>query len=631
MPKINVLSREVAELIAAGEVIERPSSVIKELVENSVDAGSKHITIEIKSGGTKYMRVSDDGCGIAFEDVPNAFLRHATSKILSADDLESIYTLGFRGEALASVSAVAKVEMRTKQSDDDFGTTYTIHGSVEQEHDYQGCADGTSIVVKDLFYNVPARQKFLKSVVSEGNAVNNIVGKIAVSHPEISFKFIRDGKVEFTTSGDNDLYSAIYSVYGKNFANDMLPVDYSENGITVKGFIVKPLYSKANRSYQNFFINKRYIKSTVCTVSLEEAYKGLIMTGKFPSCVLLLEINPSTIDVNAHPTKAEVKFSDEKIVFNSVFFAVKNALCKSGLIYEFQIKNESVPEIVELKTNEEFKRVTAPEKEVEKKVSIGLENFITGKQYDDIPDISLESLSESKDSKEELKSEEVTVPESFKYINTASFEKKKPIVDSENVFEDSITEKKEYINVIGEVFLNYIIAETDNAMVIIDKHAGHERIIYEQLKDRNKIMQSQYVMDTSEVMLEENQFEVLKENTELLKSIGFEFDLSTPYLARAKAVPMFLDSGLIDTAVEEIAQNLYLNKINPQTQFIDELFHSLACKSAIKANDKNSRDELQSLAEQVYFNENIRHCPHGRPVMFTLTKKEFEKQFRRIQ
>ncbi len=639
MPKINVLSREVAELIAAGEVIERPSSVIKELVENSADAGSKHITVEIKHGGITYMRVSDDGCGIAYEDVPNAFIRHATSKIISADDLESISTLGFRGEALASVSAVAKVEMRTKQKSDEYGTFYSINGSIQQEYEHQGCSDGTSIIVKDLFYNVPARQKFLKKDVSEGNAVSNIVSKVAVSHPEISFRFIRDRRTEFTTSGDNDLYSAIYSVYGKTFAKDMIPVEYSENGITVTGFAVKPLYSKANRSFQNFFINKRYIKSIICTSALEEAYKGLIMTGKFPSCVLMIDIPPSTVDVNAHPSKIEVKFSDEKRIFESVFFAVKNALCRSGLIYEFQLKEQPVMENTETEqnislNNTEFKNtvVVSDENKKKEKISIGLENFVSASQHDDVPDISSAGLMKNSEKKDKVISDE-KISENFKYLNNSSFENKRPdpVCNTEQIFEDLQREQQEHIHVIGEVFTNYIIAETNDSMIIFDKHAGHERIIYEQLKNCNKTMESQYVMDTSEVMLDSNEFEALKENTELLKNIGFEIDLSECPYARAKAVPVFLDSAFIDDAVEEIAHNLYLNKMNPQTEIIDDLFHSLACKSAVRANDKNSHAELQSLAEQIYFNKNIRHCPHGRPVMFILTKKEFEKQFRRIQ
>lgn len=639
MPKINVLTRETAELIAAGEVIERPSSVIKELVENSVDAQANHITVEIKNGGISYMRVSDDGCGIAYEDVPKAFLRHATSKIISASDLDNICTLGFRGEALASVSAVSKVELHTKQRSDEYGTYYRICGCNEEMYENQGCSDGTSIIVKDLFYNVPARQKFMKKDVSEGNAVSNIVSKIALSHPEISFRFIRSGKPEFTTSGDGDLYSAIYAIYGKTFANDMIPVDYTDNGISVKGFAVKPLYSKANRSFQNFFINRRYIKSSVCTVSLEEAYKGLIMTGKFPSCVLMIDIPPSSVDVNAHPSKLEVKFSDERRIFDCIFFAVKNALHNSGLIYEFQINqansSENIIETTEKTENptdnsDTFRNtVSSPEKLKKEKINIGLENFIAGSEYDDIPDIGTASiLKQEKESRESEKELKKIIPENdFKYITSDSLEKKKP----EPVCDITKDLNEENLIVIGEIFGNYIIAECGEKMIIFDKHAGHERIIYEKLKNRNKIMDSQYLISTSEILLPEDEFETMQENTELLRSIGFEFDFSNPPFVTAKAVPIFLDSAYADEATEEIAHNLYLNKINPQTQIIDDLFHSLACKSAVKSHDKNNLRELQSLAEQIYFNDNIRHCPHGRPVMFILTKKDFEKQFKRIQ
>ena len=639
MPKINVLTRETAELIAAGEVIERPSSVIKELVENSVDAQAKHITVEIKNGGISYMRVSDDGCGIAYEDVPKAFLRHATSKIISASDLDNICTLGFRGEALASVSAVSKVELHTKQRSDEYGTYYRICGCNEEIYENQGCSDGTSIIVKDLFYNVPARQKFMKKDVSEGNAVSNIVSKIALSHPEISFRFIRSGKPEFTTSGDGDLYSAIYAIYGKTFANDMIPVDYTDNGISVKGFAVKPLYSKANRSFQNFFINRRYIKSSVCTVSLEEAYKGLIMTGKFPSCVLMIDIPPSSVDVNAHPSKLEVKFSDEKRIFDCIFFAVKNALHNSGLIYEFQMNqgnsSENIIETPEKTENptdnsDTFRNtVSSPEKLKKEKINIGLENFIAGSEYDDIPDIGTASiLKQEKESRESEKELKKIIPENdFKYITSDSLEKKKP----EPVCDITKDFNEENLIVIGEIFGNYIIAECGEKMIIFDKHAGHERIIYEKLNNRNKIMDSQYLISTSEILLPEDEFETMQENTELLRSIGFEFDFSNPPFVTARAVPIFLDSAYADEATEEIAHNLYLNKINPQTQIIDDLFHSLACKSAVKSHDKNNLRELQSLAEQIYFNDNIRHCPHGRPVMFILTKKDFEKQFKRIQ
>ena len=355
MAEINVLSKDISELIAAGEVIERPASVIKELLENAIDAGSKHITVEIKNGGTTYMRITDDGCGIAPDQVATAFLRHATSKITTKDDLENILTLGFRGEALASISAVSRAEVLTKRRGDEYGTNYIIEGGHEVLNEQTGCPDGTTIIIRDIFYNVPVRRKFMKRDSAEANAVISIMQKIVLSHPEIAFKLIKDNKLEFSSAGDGELYSAVYAVYGRDFAHDMIPVDYKENNITVKGFTVKPLYSKSNRSFQNFFINGRYVKSVTCCVSLEEAYKNLIMTGKFPACVLMLEAPPVTVDVNVHPAKAEVRFSDEKIIFNSVYFAVKNALMESGLIYEFQVKNENAKRL-------DYKEPFVPEK-----------------------------------------------------------------------------------------------------------------------------------------------------------------------------------------------------------------------------------------------------------------------------
>ena len=347
MPKINLLSKDIAELIAAGEVIDRPSSVVKELVENSIDSGATSITVEIKNGGRTYIRISDNGCGISEDDISTAFLRHATSKIKEKDDLEKILTLGFRGEALASVSAVSKVEVLTKTKDNQFGTHYVIEGSEEKIKEQCGCPDGTMIIIRDIFYNVPARQKFLKKDVSEGNAVASVVGKLALSHPEISFKFIRDNKQGIMTPGDNDLYSAIYAVMGRSFAESLIPVDYTYGGIRVRGYTVKPLSASPNRQLQNFFVNNRYIKAVICTVSLEEAYRNVIMTGKFPSCVLNIEIPPDSIDINVHPTKLEVRFSDEKPVFDAIYFGVKNAVMNYDIISEK--KEEELPVIPQKK------------------------------------------------------------------------------------------------------------------------------------------------------------------------------------------------------------------------------------------------------------------------------------------
>lgn len=643
MPEINVLSKEISELIAAGEVIERPSSVIKELVENSIDSGANHITVEIKNGGTTYMRVTDDGCGIRFEDVPTAFLRHATSKISEKSDLDNICTLGFRGEALASVAAVSKVELLTKKRDEDYGTVYKIEGSVETNHERSGCPEGTTIIIRDLFYNVPARRKFMKKDVTEANAISQIVQKITLSHPEISFKLIRDNRMEFNSSGDGELFSAVYAVYGRDFARDLISVNYSYKGINIGGYVIKPLYSKNNRSFQNFFVNGRFVKSKLCSAALESSFENMIMTGKFPACVLMIDLPPSAMDVNIHPAKAEVRFTDEKSVSDAIFFAVKDALMKDGLIYEFELKpkvdwlNEGYePQQEEFVQQEMIFTPVEKIEEVEEASSesvteitktISMENKppepATEQNADIIPEPEIISEPITQEPTEEPK----TV-EGFKYISSRSFEKPAeepkavPQVSKEN-------NEAPKIHVIGEAFKNYIMAEVGDTIVMIDKHAAHERIIFERLKSRNCKQFSQLVMNGSSVLLSENEITALENNTELLSDMGFAFDFSQRPYVIATAVPTFLIDLNFDEIIPEIAENLYLEKQNPQTHIFDDMLHTIACKSAIKANDKNDIRELQALAEQVYYNENIRHCPHGRPVMFTMTKGNIEHQFKR--
>ncbi|MCI8776937.1 MAG: DNA mismatch repair endonuclease MutL [Oscillospiraceae bacterium] len=666
MAEINVLSKDISELIAAGEVIERPASVIKELLENAIDAGSKHITVEIKNGGTTYMRITDDGCGIAPNQVATAFLRHATSKITTKDDLENILTLGFRGEALASISAVSRAEVLTKRRGDEYGTNYIIEGGHEVLNEQTGCPDGTTIIIRDIFYNVPVRRKFMKRDSAEANAVISIMQKIVLSHPEIAFKLIKDNKLEFSSAGDGELYSAVYAVYGRDFAHDMIPVDYKENNITVKGFTVKPLYSKSNRSFQNFFINGRYVKSVTCCVSLEEAYKNLIMTGKFPACVLMLEAPPVTVDVNVHPAKAEVRFSDEKIIFNSVYFAVKNALMESGLIYEFQVKNENAKRLdyKEPFVPENFQQVKLePEKKVQtaevtkQQDNTEPEAVITDNQenrnYDESltkPQVKEEKvpvvLSSSKDTygagerivfdtsqsqaseiKEKQEADETI--SGFSYISSAKLKRTESQID-QSPKEQEESDEKEEIKVQGEMFGNYIVAQSGEKMIIIDKHAAHERIIFERLKRSNTSSDSQLLINSCSILLSGTEFEALNSNNQILENMGFSLDFSGKPYVKLNAVPILLEKLNMDEVIPEIAENLIMNKMSPQTHMLDDILHDLACKAAVKANDKNTAKELQKLAEDVFYDENIRHCPHGRPIMFVLTKREIEKNFKRI-
>lgn len=661
MSKIAVLSKEISELIAAGEVIERPASVVKEVVENAIDAEAKHITVEIKHGGTTYMRVADDGSGIASEDVPTAFFRHATSKIHDRKDLESIYTLGFRGEALASIAAVSKVTLLTKRREDDYGTHYEIIGGTPTgEPEQGGCPDGTTILIRDLFFNVPVRQRFMKKDVTEANAVSQIVQKIALSHPEISFQMIRDNRMEFCTDGNGDLYAAIYALFGKEFAHDLIPVQYDDGFLRVSGYVGKPLYSKSNRTFQHFFINGRYIRSRVCSVALESAYQNLIMTGKFPTCVLMLEMLPVDLDVNVHPAKAEVRFTSEKNVADSLFFAVKNALLENGLIYEFQFrhaaqdwtKQPAVSTPMQQPTLPHLKEPTDPfaskaEPEVESppppqtiyptQYHYDIGETMAGLMPEETRPASLENpQAEHTESKPELELEQnaefelqpeaTALPETILPLPTTASEPSVP---------ESLPEKQTIlpeIRAIGEVFQNYILAEipAEQKLVIFDKHAAHERVIFERLKSGAAKQYQQLLMQKTETLLPMDEFALMQEQTEQLANMGFSFDFSNPPFLRTTAVPTFLQSLNIDEIVTEIAHNFALGKINPQTAYLDDLLHTMACKAAIKAHDKNDLAELQELAQIVYADEQVRHCPHGRPVMFVIKKHELEKQFKRV-
>lgn len=637
MSQIKILSKDISELIAAGEVIERPASVIKELIENSIDAGAEHITVEIKKGGTVFMRITDDGCGMEYEDVPTAFLRHATSKISEKNDLEHIMTLGFRGEALASVSAVSKVDVITKRKGDEYGTHYITEGSYEKLYEKTGCPEGTTIIIRDLFFNVPVRRNFMKKDVTEGNAVSRIVQKTALSHPEVAFKFIRDGKLEFNSSGDGNIYSAIYAVYGKDFANDMVEVSYSSDGVQIGGFVIKPLYAKSNRTFQNFFVNGRYVKSLICQVALESAYNNMLMTGKFPACILTLNVNPATVDVNIHPSKAEVRFSDEKKISDSVYFAIKNAFLDKGLSYEFKFSKSS-DEIPDEPKTENFSSIFTKPEDVEKaeqKLSVQID------ERKNIPEIPVRYNDDRIDVKRTINKDVFIEPEEddndvpekiegFSYINTSSFS------HSENTEKADVQEKlpelietEKKIHVIGEAFKNYIMAEADDNIIMIDKHAAHERVIFEKLKSENCRQYMQMLISEYKILLSDEQFSEMETNSGSLLNMGFMFDYSQkPYII-LKGVPDFLKELDMEEIIPEIAENFVLCKHNPETHAIDDILHTMACKSAIKANDKNDISELQKLAEIVYNSENIRHCPHGRPVMFTMTKNNIERQFKR--
>ena len=648
MGAIKLLDKSVYELIAAGEVIERPSSVVKEMIENSIDAGADNITVEIKNGGRTYIRITDNGCGMSRDDIPLAFVRHATSKISESDDLMSISTLGFRGEALASICAVSKVDVISKRRDDEFGWHYSIEGGVEKTIESSGCPNGTTFIIRDIFFNVPARLKFLKKDVSEGNAIATILQKLALSHPEISFKFIRDNKTELVTSGDGKLLSAVYAVFGREFASSLIPVDYSLSGISVSGYVSRPLNSKANRAYQNFFVNSRYVKSVTCMVSLEEAYRNQIMTGKFPACVLKLEINPANIDVNVHPAKIEIRFSEEKAVYDAVYFAVKNALMNhdnatkpsAPQVFERKLTASDVygqPSVITSGTQLVFR---SPKTEIKNDLDSGF--MPKSSTSDAVPEKIVETTQipvnepvksntftavQSEKPIETKPIDDVIVSDGFKYLNSSSFKKAEPARVEEIVVEEK--PKDDAVRVIGELFKTYIVCECGDEMYLVDKHAAHERYNFEKLKRGLSSLDMQTLICPIDVSLTFEEYDAIAENTDICRRLGFGISLLRSPAVRLDGVPVLIDNEDPADLLVRLADILVSGKNNSGDELFDDLYHSIACKSSIKANSFTTKVELEKLVELIISND-IRYCPHGRPVLIKLTKYEIEKMFKRI-
>lgn len=691
MGAINVLSKQVAELIAAGEVIERPASVIKELVENSIDAHAKAITVEIKNGGITFMRVTDDGNGIQRDDVKNAFLRHATSKILNQEDLDSISTLGFRGEALASICAVSKVELMTKNINETDGTLYCLDGGEEVSFEVVGCPQGTTFIVRDLFYNVPARMKFLKKDVSESNSIANLLDRIALSHPEISFTFIRDGKRIFKTSGDNNLKNTVFQVFGKEFTSTLIPVSYEYGGIKLVGYISKPVSARANRTFQMFFINGRYVRTKTAMAALEQAYKGSIMTGKFPACVISMEMNCSTLDVNVHPAKLEVRFTNERPVYDCVYHAVKSALL------EYDTRNQAIQPRDFVPTNP---KVLAPV--ADKGTQLG---FSYGKRKTDIPDNEPEIyVPESSNYQGTVVSDPVAVksydPSMVRKINLAEYRKEQSekiysqpkrenvipinhgintpqatnninqvfsktenheelraadnseqLDTTEPLLQDNITsepienspseqtpsvsiveenQRDIPIRYIGEAFSTYIILEYgENDLMFIDKHAAHERLIYEKLKKQNADSHPQMLLEPVAVTLDKNECETVLENKDLLLQAGFDVDYFGNSTVLIRAVPIILENNDISDSFTEISDYLQKHKKIVLSEKMEWIYQNTACRAAVKAGNISHPQELIDLVLTLEKNPEVRYCPHGRPIYFLMSKYELEKNFKR--
>ena len=610
MAQIRVLPKEVSELIAAGEVIERPASIVKELVENSIDAKATAITVEIQNGGIRFIRISDNGCGISSADAPTAFLRHATSKVQGAKDLDNIGTLGFRGEALASIAAVSKVELMTKTADEELGTYLRINGSEVIEVREAGCPLGTTITIRDIFYNVPARLKFLKKDVTEANAVASIVEKIALSHPEISIKLIRDNKVVFHTPGDSKLISAIYTVFGREFAQNMISVDYELQGIRVTGFIGKPMFHRANRSMQHFFINGRYTKTRTCGIALEEGYKGAMMVGKFPACVLELSMPFDRVDVNVHPAKIEVRFVDERAVFDAVYFATKSAIATDGNLTTVKETPEIKPDIATPFANKWASSVQESIPEV-LKPKIDLKEFA-------------KMRSEAKDIRTVF---EVNSPK----VETKEVVTKEPTKIAEVITDNKNEEVKPLsVKVIGELFATYILVQLQDEFIIIDKHATHERILYNKLKANCQNLDKQLLLNPVTVVLSRQEHEIVLEKLSLLEGLGFIVEDFGGLSVILRSVPAVCDSYHAKEMFLEIASSLLQNRKAKLPEMVEDILHRIACRSAVKANDKNNIAELSELVDTILNDEEVRYCPHGRPVMIRYTKKEIEKLFGRI-
>ena len=656
MPKINLLDKSVYELIAAGEVIERPSSVIKELAENSIDAGAASITVEIKRGGISYLRVTDDGCGISHEDIPTAFMRHATSKVYTQDDLDSINTLGFRGEALASVCAVSRVELLTKQREDKLGSIYRIEAGEPVEYDRAGCADGTTIIIRDLFYNTPARLKFLKKDVTEGNYCASVIEKLALSHPGISFRFIRDGRQTMLSSGDGEYYSAVYAVFGKQFAAGLIPVENVYQNTAVTGYVSSPLFTRANRSMQNFFVNGRSVKSPLCCAALEEAVRNTIMVGKFPSCVLCVNTDPSQVDANIHPTKTEVRFTNEKIVFDAVYFAVKNALMGYDESREIKLNTaparaENIPQPERARSSEQLRTASAQVIEEPPKtmpIPSGRDAVIYPQEKREPPKFTLrqETPQPAQFTQPLPAAEQTYMPElvpakkpepretplsdlpGFAFLSEKSFAKKPESVPQEPTPEIPQERPKEQIRVVGELFKTYIVCESTEGMILIDKHAAHERVNFERLK-KGFDSSAQLLKQPEEVYLPPEEFNGMSEYADKLAQVGIIMEF-TDGKARVTGLPQMLDKVPPAEIVECIAKIVSQGNTNAEGELFDDMLHTVACKASIRGNEDNDILELQVLAQEVFNNPDIRYCPHGRPVMTQISRKQIERYFGRV-
>lgn len=672
--QIKVLPSEIANMIAAGEVVERPFSVVKELVENSIDAKSKNITIEIKKGAMSFIRVTDDGVSMHPDDVKTAFLRHATSKIKTKEDLEKIYTLGFRGEALASICAVSKVDIFTKRKDDSFGQMACFEAGHLLKKEVSSTPDGTTIIVRDLFFNTPARMKFLKSDQAENAQITDLVGKFILANPTISFKLIINSKQTIFYKGKN-LQDAILCVYGKDFIKNLIEVNYKTDIIEVTGFIGNASLCQKTRRGETFFVNSRHILSPLCQKALLEGFENVCMVGKFPFCVLNFNIDARFIDVNVHPNKIEVRFSDEKKMYESVYWAVKNALNKEKYIPELKLKEKSIftKENIEISKKEnsaEFNEINLLRNQnLEKRINDEKEIYNTNTKTQtfetfekNIEKMTTENKFFSKDDIKNLsaldkeikiqktQSEEIKKDDTKKVFSLEDFVSKKETkenitfdfkedistkVDIKEEIKEETKEVKEEtkdisFKIIGQAFGTYIICQIDDSIEIIDQHACQERIYYERLKNdfEAQNVSSQYLLIPKTIKEDAKVVNMCTENKDIFLSLGFDFKIDADLIKITK-VPSFFQDDYLD-AFYNLCDLIFKNTQNVKKAFFDEALYTLACKKAIKANHILNEAEMKSLVTEFFKLKNINTCPHARPVSISLTKKELEKNFKRI-
>ncbi len=659
MPQIFQMSPQLANLIAAGEVVERPGSVAKELVENAVDAGSRHITVEIKNGGITYLRVTDDGKGILPEDVRTAFLRHATSKIRTEQDLEAIGTLGFRGEALAAISSVARVDLFTRTADHDEGVQITIEGGRETGFGETGCPVGTTVVIRDLFFNVPARAKFLKKDATEGAFVENMVTQIAVSHPEVAIKFLKDGRESFSTPGDGKMLSAIYATGGKELAGRMVALEGGMGEIRVTGYIGPADITRASRAQQHFFLNGRYVRSKLLTAALEEGYKGRLMGGRFPVCYLHLAVHPSAVDVNVHPAKLEVKFAREREVFSAVYHTVAAALSRDDEMDAIKQKELSRPkednvtsmqQTLEVEPTkpairdrvEGEKLVASPAIPVKKPVEIPYETGPAGRAIlfqEKVPAPAMVAQREKQIPYDvgpirpiRLVKPELTPPPE-KEIAPPPARPVPPVQPAEAA--TPIPEKEApqpstpAVRVLGEAFHTYIVAEDKDGLWLIDKHAAHEKLLFDRLRNNLGEQSAQMLLAPQTITLSLAEKAACLEHRELLEQAGFRVEDFGRSALLVRAIPMYLEPEDLSYVLSDMANRL-LSCRGTDNELLEELLKSVSCKAAVKAGMVTDVQELQLFANQVLANENLRNCPHGRPCVTFVSRYQLEKLFKRV-